>query len=117
MKDFEIRDKFDKLFRKMDIIDAKLSGLPQVQVQVSSRLLPTVAALQKLGSATATQVSQVTARSRAFESKNLNDLCTIGLVNKEKQGRLKIFKLVNASGDAGYILNSDSASFDSNSAN
>ncbi len=32
---------FERVLRKLDVIDAKVSAMPQVQVQVNSRLLPT----------------------------------------------------------------------------
>ncbi|MCW4009073.1 MAG: hypothetical protein NWF05_00425 [Candidatus Bathyarchaeota archaeon] len=91
MRNFEIMAAFEKVLKRLDVIDAKVSGMPQVQVQVSSRFLPTVTALSSLGSGTASQVSRVTGRSRAFESKNLNDLHSMGLLSKQGQGRMKIF--------------------------
>ncbi|PVX27344.1 MAG: hypothetical protein CW716_02805 [Candidatus Bathyarchaeum sp.] len=91
-RNFEIRLALEKVLKQLEVIDAKLSGMPQVQVQVSSRFLPTLNALTNLGCGTASQVSRVTGRSRAFESKNLNELYVIGLLEKEVQGRMKIFK-------------------------
>ncbi len=91
MKTYEIMSAFEKVLKRLDVIDAKVSGIPQVQVQVSIRFLPTINALTNLGPATASQVSRVTGRSRAFESKNLNDLYAMGLVDKSSQGKLKIF--------------------------
>ncbi len=91
MKTFEIMSAFEKVLKRLEVIDAKVSGMPQVQVQVSSRFLPTINALTNLGSATASQVCKVTGRSRAFESKNLNDLHAMGLVSKHCEGRMKIF--------------------------
>ncbi len=91
MRSFEIALALEKILKRLDIIDAKVSGMPQVQVQVSSRFTPTLTALANLGSGTATQVSQVTGKSRACESKILNELSAMGLVSRQKQGRLKIF--------------------------
>jgi hypothetical protein len=64
-----------------------------VQVQVSSRYLPTLNALKGLGSGSATEVSKVTGKSRAFESKNLNELFGRGFLCKQLKGRRKIFSL------------------------
>lgn len=83
MRSFEMMAAFEKVLKRLDVIDAKVSGLPQVQVEVSSRLLPTITALSNLGAGTASQVSRVTGRSRAFESKNLNELHTIGVLSKQ----------------------------------
>lgn len=83
----------EKVLKRLEVIDAKVSGLPQVQVQVSSRFTPTMAALSSLGGGTATEVSQVTGKSRAFESKNLNELCMMGLLRKQERGRTKFFVL------------------------
>ena len=104
MRDYEIRAALAKLFRKLEVIEAKVSSMPQVQVQVSSRFLPTVNALQTLGSATATQISQVTGRCRAFESKNLNELFALGLVKKTVQGRMKVFEFKTGSFHKKYFL-------------
>jgi len=73
-------------------MDAKMLQIPQVQVQVSHRLLPTYTALANLGPATATQVSKMTGRCRAFESKNLNELLSMGLVTKHHDGHAQVFK-------------------------
>jgi predicted transcriptional regulator len=91
MRSREIMVALEKLFKRLDTIDAKLSVMPQVRLQVSSRFLPTINALISLGSATATEVSKVTGRSRAFESKNLNELYAMGLISKHGEGRFKIF--------------------------
>jgi len=92
MKDFELRAAFNKVLEYLHIIDAKVSAMPQVQVQVSSRFLPTLNALTKLGrSATATEVAAVTGCTRAHESMILNELVGRGLLVKEKQGRKKVF--------------------------
>jgi hypothetical protein len=91
---YQIKLALEKIIAKLDVIDAKVSMAPQIQVEVSSRFLPTLIALKKLGSqATATQVSQVTGRARANESDNLNQLHRMGLLMKEKDGRKKLFRL------------------------
>lgn len=80
-----------KLVRDIEDLNAKVSQMPQVQIQVSGRLLPTLVTLQKLESGTATQVSAVTRRCRAFESKNLNELYMLGAVSKERRGHERVF--------------------------
>jgi len=88
----EVRMAFEKILSKLDIIDAKVTAMPQVQVQVSSRLLVTLNALEKLDRpALAGEVAQITGRSRAFESKILNELWGRGLLIKERHGRKKLF--------------------------
>jgi len=101
MKDFEIRAGFRKVLEKLDVIDLKVSGLPQVQVSVSSRLLPTVNALAALDKpAIASMVAEITGRARAYESLNLNDLVGRGIVCGKKQGRLKVFWLKREVGES-----------------
>jgi hypothetical protein len=88
---FEIGITLDKILRKLEAIDTKINSLPQIQVQVSNRFLPTYAALTKLGSATASQLSSVTGRTRALESKNLNEMYATGLLEKKRQGKNQVF--------------------------
>ena len=94
MKAFELRAWFEKILRKLDIIDAKVSEMPQVRVQVTSKFQPTINALTKIGrAASATEIAQVTGRCRAVESSLLNDLVGRGLLLKERQGRVCAFAL------------------------
>ncbi len=93
MKDAEIRATLTKLIREVEGLNAKVSQMPQVQIQVSTRLLPTLLALQKIESGTATQVSLITQRCRAFESKNLNELHLLGVISKESKGHERIFEM------------------------
>ncbi len=81
----------EKVLKRLEVIDAKVSGLPQVQVQYSSRFTPTLTALSSLGGGSASQVGRVTGKSRAFESKLLNELYGRGLISKQKRGRMKVF--------------------------
>jgi len=68
--------------------------MPQFEVSVSSRLLPTWVALKKLnGCASATEISQITGRQCAVESGILNELCRMGVLDKEKRGCEKIFTI------------------------
>lgn len=91
MKDAEIRATLAKLVKEVEGLNAKVSQMPNVQIQVSTRLLPTLLALQKIESGTATQVSLITQRCRAFESKNLNELHLLGMVSKQAKGHERIF--------------------------
>lgn len=85
---------FEKILHKLEIIDAKVSRMPEVRVSISSKFLPTWIALKKLnGYVTATQVSQITGRHRAVESGILNELWRMGLLDKRKQGHARIFKI------------------------
>lgn len=93
MNDLELRATLAKMVKQLECIDAKISQMPQVQIQVSGRLLPTLLALQKIESGSATQVSMVTKRCRAFESKNLNELSMMGVASKQTQGHERIFRL------------------------
>jgi hypothetical protein len=94
MRKFEAKAAFEKLFKELSTIKAMVSGMPQVQVQVSNKLLPTIVALERLGgSGTATSVSKVTGRSRPYESVCLNDLRGRGLLTKNTRGKSKIFTL------------------------
>jgi len=96
MKSFELRAYFEKILQKLDIIDAKVSAMPQVQVQVSSKFLGTLSALQKLDRpATAGEVAEITGHTRAFESKILNELWGRGVLLKQRLGRKQIFILKN----------------------
>jgi hypothetical protein len=88
---YQISLALDKILKKLDTINAKVSVLPQVQIQVSNRFLPTYMSLTKLGSGTATQISSLTGRARAVESKSLSEMYAMGLLNKKRQGRNLIF--------------------------
>jgi hypothetical protein len=100
MNSTELRTILTKLLKRVEELDAKVSQMPQIQIQVSSRLLPTLMVVQKIGSTTATQVSQITGRCRAFESKNLNELSMMGVLLKQRKRREKIFS-VKAGGKIG----------------
>jgi hypothetical protein len=94
MKYFELKVALSRILEKLDIIDAKVSVMPQVQVQVNGRFLATLNALSKLGrAAMAGEVAAVTGRSRACESQILNVLVCQGILEKSKQGNKKLFKL------------------------
>jgi len=94
VRHYEERAYFDKVLKKLDIIDAKVSAMPIVQVQVSERFLPTIIALSKCGrSALAGEVAAVTGCKRAHQSMVLNELVGRGIVAKETRGRKHYFSL------------------------
>jgi len=101
---YQISLTLDKILKKLDAIDAKVTVLPQVQVQVSNRFLPTFMSLTKLGSGTASQLSSITGRTKAVESKNLNEMYAMGLLNKERQGRKQVFIPIQPSFSAAQKL-------------
>ena len=93
MRDIEIKTTLTRLMKQIEEINAKISRMPQIQIQVSSRLLPTLLALHKVESGNATEISMITRRCRAFESKNLNELCMLGVVSKQRKGHESIFRI------------------------
>ncbi|MBS7633812.1 helix-turn-helix transcriptional regulator [Candidatus Bathyarchaeota archaeon] len=94
---------FERIQRKLDIIDVRISTLSQevkaprgpVQpVYLSVGIQTTVNALKTFrGPATAEQISAVTGRARAVESMHLNELFRMGLARKEKRSRTAFFSL------------------------
>ena len=97
-----MRDRFlfERILRKLAVIDAKVSVIPQVQVQVQEGFLVTLNVLQRLGRpASASEVAAVTGRARANESLKLNGLCGRGLVIKRRQGLKVLFSLKEGSCD------------------
>lgn len=88
---YEIGLTMQKILAKLEAIDAKVNGLPPVQIQVSNRFLPTFVALTKLGCGTASQMSRITGRARAFESKTLNEMQAMGLLSKKRSGKSQVF--------------------------
>ena len=122
MKIREFTTAFTSLTKRLDLIDAKMNDLPHIEAQTSNRLLPTLTALTKIGVGNATQISKITGRSRAFESKNLNDLHLMGVLTKHSEGKEKIFRskqplmqatfqrfytILSSMGDAIIILSND----------
>lgn len=87
MKDYEIRGHFSKVLSKLDVIDAKVSGLPQVQVRIQrSSLLRVLVALKALARpVTASEVSAYAGMSRESACNNLNDLVGRGMAESERR--------------------------------
>lgn len=95
---------FEKVMRRLDVIDAKISAVFQElkaqrgpignTVYLSVGLQTTIKALKAFTEpATAEQISAVTGRARAMESMYLNELFRMGLITKEKRTRARIFML------------------------
>jgi len=63
-------------------------------LDLPKHLQTTIAALMKLGVATATDVSRITGKARAVESAYLNQFVTMKIAFKERVGR-KAFFIVN----------------------
>ncbi len=63
-------------------------------LELPKHLQTTIAALLKLGVATATDVSKVTGKARAVESAYLNQFVTMRIAFKERIGR-RAFFIVN----------------------
>lgn len=101
---YTVKLMLQKVLRKIDVIDAKISSVSQEvkaqrgpkgnTVYLSVGLQTTIKALKGFtGPATAEQISAVTGRARAMESMYLNELFRMGLVTKEKRSRARIFML------------------------
>ena len=91
---YYVRLALDKIISKLDVIDAKVSTMPQVEVQVTDRLVVTLNALRRLNrSASASEVAAITGKARAHESMNLNDLVGRGILTKHREGRKQLFSL------------------------
>jgi hypothetical protein len=88
---YEIGLTMQRILSRLEAIEVKINGLPPVQIQVSNRFLPTFVALTKLGCGTASQMSRITGRARAFESKNLNEMSVMGLLTKKRAGKTQVF--------------------------
>ena len=94
---------FEKILHELGTIKTQFSALieelrvqrePAETVFLSTGLQATVNALKHFGSpVTAAQVAAVTGRARAHESDRLNELWRMGIVEKVKQGRRKVFAL------------------------
>lgn len=88
---------FEKILRRLDVLEAKLSKLPVVQLTCNDKLALTLWALKRLGGeATASQVSGYTGRARAVESHYLTLLCGFGVAAKRRVGRLVVYSLTES---------------------
>jgi len=99
---FRVKLLFEAIMRKIESVDDKISALtqqvkappPLQTVYLSVSIQATYNALKTFnGPASAEQISEVTGRARAVESMHLNELFRMGLVEKEKQGRKRLFTL------------------------
>jgi predicted transcriptional regulator len=105
-----LANKVDKIDKRLVTVEAKLTEavirlntMPEKTVQIAigsadgflpDHLEKTKRAIIMLGSATASQVAKVTKRARAVESSYLCQLERMGIINVERVGRTKRFRIV-----------------------
>ncbi|MCJ7768685.1 helix-turn-helix domain-containing protein [Candidatus Bathyarchaeota archaeon] len=100
---YRVRLLFEAIMRKIDRVDDKVSALTQ-QVKEQPAPLQTVylsVAVQKTQDVlktfdkpvAASEIAAITGRARAVESMHLNELWRMGLAEKEKRGRKRVFSL------------------------
>jgi predicted transcriptional regulator len=105
-----LANKVDKIDKRLVTVEAKLTEavirlntMPKktVQIAISSadgflpdHLEKTKRAIIMLGYATASEVAKVTKRVRAVESSYLCQLERMGILNVERVGRIKRFRIV-----------------------
>ena len=99
---YRVKLLFEAIMRKVENVDDKVSALiQQVKVPPPLQTVYLSVCLQRTHDAlktfdkpvTAKQVSMVTGRARAVESMHLNELFRMGLAEKEKQGRKRVFSV------------------------
>jgi len=99
---YRIRLLFEAIMRKIESVDDKISALTQqVKAPPPLQTVYLSVALQKTQDvlktfdkpAAASEIAAITGRARAIESMHLNELWRMGLVEKEKQGRKRVFSL------------------------
>jgi DNA-binding transcriptional ArsR family regulator len=99
---YRVRLLFEAIMRKVENVDDKVSALtqqvkappPLQTVYLSVSIQTTYNALKTFNvPASAEQISEVTGRARAVESMHLNELFRMGLAEKEKQGRKRVFSV------------------------
>jgi DNA-binding transcriptional ArsR family regulator len=107
----KIKEGLDSLNEKIDVMielqrheKIVVPGIPDVLDVMTLLSLPdhlrkTAVTLCKLGDATADQIAEQTKRARAVESGYLNQLVTMGYLQKERRGRRAYF-YVNTEGES-----------------
>jgi hypothetical protein len=107
----KIKEGLDSLNEKIDVMielqrheKIVVPGIPDVLDVMTLLSLPdhlrkTAVSLCKLGDATADQIAEQTKRARAVESGYLNQLVTMGYLQKERRGRRAYF-YVNTEGES-----------------
>jgi DNA-binding transcriptional ArsR family regulator len=99
---YRVRLLFEAIMRKVESVDDKVSALiqqvkappPLQTVYLSVSIQATYNALKTFnGPASAEQIAAITGRARAVESMHLNELWRMGLAEKERQGRKRVFSL------------------------
>jgi len=102
---YRVKLLFEAIMRKVESVDDKVSALTQ-QVKTPGVPMPLAivylsVAVQKTRDAlktfdepaTASEIAAITGRARAIESMHLNELFRMGFVEKEKQGRKRLFRV------------------------
>jgi len=105
-----LANKVDKIDKRLVTVEAKLTEavirlntMPEKTVQIAigsadgflpDHLEKTKRAIIMLGYATASEVAKVTKRARAVESSYLCQLERMGILNVERVGRIKRFRIV-----------------------
>jgi hypothetical protein len=105
-----LANKVDKIDKRLVIVEAKLAEaiirlntMPEKTVQIAigsadgflpDHLEKTKRAIIMLGYATASEVTKVTKRARAVESSYPCQLERMGILNVERVGRIKRFRIV-----------------------
>jgi DNA-binding transcriptional ArsR family regulator len=92
----KINEHIHEAVYKLKIEAAKIKSTgfePGLLLEFPDHLRLTVRVLLELGMATAEDVSKKTSRSRSMESSYLNQLTTMGYVQKQRKGQLVYYKI------------------------
>lgn len=92
----KINEHINEVVHKLRIEATKIKSTgfePSILLDFPDHLRLTVRILLELGMATAEEVSKKTGRSRSLESSYLNQLTTMGYVEKERKGQFIYYKI------------------------
>ncbi len=92
----KINEQINEIIYKLKIESTKIKSKgfePSLLLEFPDHLRLTVRILLELGMATAEEVSKKTGRSRSMESSYLNQLTTMGYVQKDRKGQLVYYKI------------------------
>ncbi|VVB97605.1 Sugar-specific transcriptional regulator TrmB [uncultured archaeon] len=92
----KINEQINEIVYKLKIESTKIKSKgfePGLLLEFPDHLRLTVRVLLDLGMATAEEVSKKTGRSRSMESSYLNQLTTMGYVQKDRKGQLVYYKI------------------------
>jgi len=97
-----IVELLEKILQTLERIEEKLNGRPGrdlsgvdpfMLLELPDNLRTTAMALIKIGSGTASDVAEITGRSRAIESHYLNTLVKMGYARKRREERRVIYEI------------------------